>query len=112
VRAIATYFEIHEAEDAEWVRLQLTGELDLGSTPVLKRRLAQLQAENRSVRLDLSRLGFMDSSGVHLLVSALNDAYDDGWRLEVDPHRSAQVERLFRLSGVEGVFAGHAVNGA
>ena len=52
------------------------------------------------VRLDLSRLEFLDSSGVNALVVGLRDARNDGWDLEVDRRLSSQVERVVTVSGV------------
>lgn len=105
------YLEIHEAPNGECVRLRLTGELDLFSAPLVKRRLAQLRAENRAVRLDLSDLGFMDSSGIHLLISAFDGLGEDGWQLEIDPDLSRPVERLFSLAGLDRVLSGHGMSG-
>ena len=43
----------------------------------------------------------MDSTGIHLLISAFNHARADGWRFEVDPDLSRPVEQLFKLTDVE-----------
>lgn len=99
---VTFYFRIDEEMDGAWVRLRLSGELDLGSTPVLKRRLEELRAQRQAVRLDLSRLEFIDSSGIHLLISAFNDARD-GWALAVEPSLSRQVGRTLRLANVERI---------
>jgi anti-sigma B factor antagonist len=85
--------------------LRLTGELDLASVSVLENRLERLRAEKQSVRLDCSSLGFMDSTGIHLLISAFNQARADGWQFEVDPDLSPQVEQLFKLTDVERITA-------
>ena len=87
------------------MRLQLRGELDLVSAPVLETRLEQLQVERRSVRLDLSRLEFMDSTGIHLLISAFNHARADGWQFAVDADLSPQVEQLFKLTDAKRITA-------
>jgi anti-sigma B factor antagonist len=97
------YFEIHQAHDGDRLRLKLTGELDLGSAPVLRQRLAQLRAEQRPVRLDLSRLEFMDSTGIHLLLDAYHDARHDGWQLAIDPTLSPRIQRLFKLTGLDRI---------
>ena len=89
-------FEIHEVQVGDWVHLGLRGELDLASAPVLKDRLERLRADKRSVRLDLSQLQFIDSSGIHLLIAAASDARD-GWQFEVDPNLPPQVERVLEL---------------
>jgi anti-sigma B factor antagonist len=105
------YFEIHQHHEHGRLRLQLTGELDLASAPVLEDQLERLRADRQPVRLDLSRLGFMDSTGIHLLITAFNQAKWDGWRFEVDPELSPQVEQLFKLTGLEHITAGRRING-
>jgi anti-anti-sigma factor len=66
-----------------------------------------LRLENRPVRIDLSELEFMDSSGIHLLMDELNEASGDGWHLEIDPRLSPRVDRLFKLAGLDRVLLGH-----
>ena len=103
--------EIHQQHEDGRLRLQLTGELDLASAPVLENRLEQLRAENQPVRLDLSRLGFMDSTGIHVLISAFNHARADGWQFEVAPDLSPQVAVLFKVTDMEHITAAHGMNG-
>ena len=90
-------FTIHESRINGSVRLSLTGELDLGTTPVLEDRLTRLQATNSPVMLDLSRLDFIDSTGLHLLVRMVGDARIKRWQLRIEPDVSPQVKSLFRL---------------
>jgi anti-sigma B factor antagonist len=94
--------------DGEWVRLCLLGELDIASAPVLKYRLERLSAEKRRVRLDLSGLDFIDSSGIYLLVKAFNDASSDGWQFEVDPCLSPKTALTFRLAKLKRLIAADA----
>jgi anti-anti-sigma factor len=96
-----TDFDIHETQDGEWRRLRLTGELDLGSAPLLKHRLDELRAQGEPVRLDLSGLHFIDSSGMHLLVGAVTDGHNDAWKLDVDPWLAPNVEQSLRLAKLE-----------
>jgi anti-anti-sigma factor len=91
------YFEIRERHDREQLRLTLCGELDFASTRTLDDRLTRLRAKKRAVRLDLSELEFIDSTGLHLLIQAVGDARTNGWQFEIDPKLSATVSRLFKL---------------
>ncbi len=94
-------FEIHESKNAEWLRLTLTGELDRFSTPLLEDRLASLRGTRSPVTLDLSRLQFIDSTGIHLLVQTIGDARMKGWSFQIDPDISPPVLRLLRLVRLE-----------
>jgi anti-anti-sigma factor len=46
----------------------LVGELDLATSAILTERLAPLAAEGGDLRLDLSELAFIDSSGIRSLL--------------------------------------------
>ena len=80
--------------------LTLTGELDLLSSPVLERALRGLPASGvELILVDLRGLEFMDSTGLHLLVQAQQQAHDAGRRFALI-HGGDQVQRLLELSGV------------
>jgi anti-anti-sigma factor len=94
-------FQIKQRQDpGGFLRLILIGELDLSTVPKFTAALQQLKMESEHVRLDLSKLEFLDSSGVNALVVGLRDARNDGWHLEVDHRLSPQVERVVSVSGV------------
>jgi len=94
-----TRFEMDEAEDEDGVlRLSLSGELDLLGANRLNARVLELRSAGIAVRLDLSRLEFIDSSGLQALISA-HVARSNGWRLEVDHRLQPQVERVIELVG-------------
>ncbi|MDX6430796.1 MAG: anti-sigma factor antagonist [Streptosporangiaceae bacterium] len=64
-----------------WVIVEVEGELDLHTVPLLKSRLrlAELLAEPPPrVAIDLSRLRFCDSSGLNLLVRTWKRLRSDG----------------------------------
>ena len=90
-------FDILEADRDGRLCLTLTGELDRSAVPRLEDRLIRLRAVRSPVCLDLSRLEFIDSSGIHLLVQTIGEGRLKRWEVEIDPHLSPQVERLFRL---------------
>ena len=95
------HFDIEEQRNEGVLRLALIGELDLASTPMLKQRLEELREEQAGVRLDLSRLEFMDSSGLRLLIRAIQNARHDGWQLDVDPNIPGHIMRVFQLCNVQ-----------
>jgi anti-anti-sigma factor len=96
-----TAFTMRESHTAEGLRLSLTGDLDLASAPELEHRLAQLRATKSPVRLDLSRLDFIDSTGIHLLIRTFGEARLKHWELHIERDVSPRVMRLFRLVHLE-----------
>jgi anti-anti-sigma factor len=82
--------------DAGWVHV--AGELDIATAPQLERTLRETQQTARLVLLDLRELTFIDSAGVHAIVSASIDARQRGRRL-VLLRGSPNVDRLFTLAG-------------
>ena len=80
--------------DDAWVHVG--GELDMATTPRLERTLSRSQA--RLVVLDLRELTFIDSSGVHAIVSAGIRARKAGRRL-VLVRVPSHVHRVLTLTG-------------
>jgi anti-anti-sigma factor len=101
VQPAAAHLVIDERQEAAGLRLTLTGELDVASVPLLRHRLSELRGESSDVRLDLSALEFIDSSGLALLVRSIRDARRDGWGLQIEPHVTPQVMRLLKLTQVD-----------
>jgi anti-sigma B factor antagonist len=94
-------FEIAERDDPDGARrLTLTGELDLASGPQLRERLSELHTARRAVRLDLSHLDFIDSTGIAIIARGLTHSASDDWKLEVDPNVPRQIARLIAIAGI------------
>lgn len=80
--------------------LSLSGELDLVSSPRLEEALEVLDdPDTEFVVLDLRRLEFMDSTGLHLFVKAQQMAEESGRRLAL-VRGGEQVQRLLTLTGM------------
>lgn len=94
---LSSNLRIRESRMNGRLRLSLTGELDLATTPALEDRLARLRARKSPVRLDLSDLDFIDSAGLHLLIRTVGDARIKRWQLRIEPDVAPQVLHLFRL---------------
>jgi anti-anti-sigma factor len=64
-------FRVTDGEQGDWAVLQVSGELDLITSPVLRQRVHDVVAEGRHcLVLDLSDVFFCDSSGVGVLIAA------------------------------------------
>lgn len=78
----------------------LYGELDLGSAPALEAELERTwQSDADLVIIDLRALDFMDSTGLHLLVTAQQRAQAGDRRFGV-VDGGEQVHQLLSLTGV------------
>jgi anti-sigma B factor antagonist len=96
-----TPLDIETVSDGERVRLAVGGELDLATVPRVERAVdAALAQGARNLVIDLSGLGFVDSSGLRLFVVLHQRAGEEGWTLSLvrPPERAMTV---FRVSGLE-----------
>jgi anti-sigma B factor antagonist len=83
--------------------LALIGELDLASAPQLEHELAKAQAPGTRIIIDLSGLEFIDSSGLHMLLSANRRFEQNGHELVLRRGPRA-VQRLFELTHTQEQF--------
>lgn len=93
--------DVDEAAGNETVA-RLVGELDITSAGALQERLTSI-VENGNLRVDMSSVEFVDSSGLGALVQLHNLATDRGNRLELHgvPER---VQRLLEITKLTELF--------
>ena len=93
-------FSVTVGRHRDTIRVAAEGELDLASAPLLADHLGAVGAADAgSVVLDLSRLTFLDSSGVALLLGLTRRAEREGWALTIaDP--SPQALSVLELCGL------------
>jgi anti-anti-sigma factor len=97
-----TPFRIDEISEADGVvRLEVEGELDLATRKAFERRLYELTSRSLVVRLDLSRVEFIDASGVNVLISVFREARRHASTVELDPQLAPQVSRVLAFAGFE-----------
>jgi anti-anti-sigma factor len=95
---------IQSQPDARTSVVALEGELDLGRAPNLKWALVDsVDAGYRQLVVDLSRVTFMDSTALGVLVG-VNRSLDVGARLAIVCVHD-NVLKIFELSGMDGSFA-------
>ncbi len=103
-------FRVTGVEEGEWAVLQVSGELDLVTSPVLRQRVHDVVAEgHHSLILDLSDVFFCDSSGVGVLIAARRLIRSCQGRLRlILPDRGAEdgshVNRVLGALGVRRLF--------
>ena len=84
--------------------IELSGELDLDTVPKLESPLLKALREHDCVVLDLSRLTFIDSSGLGLLIKAHRETAESG-NLHTVISRDSQIERVFEVTGIDRALA-------
>ncbi|SDJ49002.1 anti-sigma B factor antagonist [Frankineae bacterium MT45] len=85
--------------------LDVRGDVDFYSAPALRERLTELlETGEQPVVVDLSGVGFIDSTGLGALVAALNLANERSRAMPIVTNQE-RVTKLFRITGLEGVFA-------
>jgi anti-anti-sigma factor len=98
---VSASFEIRSEFEASACQLTVIGDLDIATTPQLEEAARSTVARGvRELTLDLRELGFMDSSGLRLLVILNEHANNEGWTLRLlkpaDP-----VLRILTLTGAD-----------
>lgn len=88
--------------DGGTVTLELVGELDLATAEQVRAALAEIESQSpRRLVIDLGRLSFIDSSGIHVIISQHIRAVRQGApRLEIRRGPEA-VQRAFQIVGLE-----------
>lgn len=95
-----TGLDIEESSEDGHGLLTLRGELDIASVPTLEAAVTRLCAEGRTaITLDLSRLVFIDSTGLAAIVLAGKLCEKNGFEFSLVQGPSA-VRRLFELTGL------------
>jgi anti-sigma B factor antagonist len=84
--------------------ISLEGELDLATAPQLRERLVALaERDDTDIVLDLTDLNFVDSTGLSVLVMALNRSRAAGRSITLR-NPSASVMRILEITGLDSVF--------
>ena len=91
-------FSVHSRQLHEGILLTLRGELDLATVPMLEEALQRAERTHELVVVDLRELTFLDSTGLHVLISAEQRARRSSARLVI-VQGPPQVRRLLELTG-------------
>lgn len=95
-----TGFYVEVKREHETAELIPAGEVDLATVGLLQRELETLiEAGFARIAIDLRRVEFLDSTGLHTLLRAHARAEQDGWQLAIIPGPPA-VQRVFEITGL------------
>lgn len=85
--------------------VDVAGEVDVYSAPTLRDRLSDLlDAGQRNLVVDLSGVGFLDSTGIGVLVASQNRARDLGASLGLVCTQD-RILKLFQITGLQDAFS-------
>ena len=86
--------------------LSLTGELDFGSTSVLRQAVDGLvRPADPGLVLDLTSVNYVDSAGLHLLVQLADSLVAHRQQLRVVLLPNSPVRGVVHIAGLDGVLA-------
>src|SRR5689334_3388938 len=91
---------VHTAHDGDTATVVVSGEIDLATSTRLNRELDDaLDARPTRLRLDLSDVAFMDTTGVAVLLKGRRRALEQDCRLTVSSS-SPTITRLLEITGL------------
>ena len=95
-------FEVRTRSDRGGYLIEPCGDLDLATRDKLIAALAEaFESDAQRIVLDLRRLAFIDSSGVHTIVQAARTAQERHKQL-VLRRGSPVIQRIFEVAGIVG----------
>lgn len=100
-------FALTTKEVDDFSVVEVSGELDVYTAPVLEESLGELiDARRINIVVDLSAVTFMDSTGLGLLIKALKwtREHDGALRIVAD---SEKILKVFRVTGLDTVLSIH-----
>ena len=100
---VPEHFEMTLETHGDTAFVRLGGEFDMACEECFEAALQQLvEQQSDTIVIDLSKLRFMDSSGISMLLAAHQRSQRAGFRIGIVPGRG-EVERVFELTGVDRV---------
>src|SRR5690349_15617542 len=90
-------------DEAGWQVIAVTGEVDLNSSPQLRKAVLSGIEKSPQVAVDLSAAEYMDSSGVATLVEALKSASERKKKFSLLKPSNA-VTRVLELARLNSLF--------
>ena len=95
-------FTVSADSSAGVVTVVVTGEVDLDTAPTVRDEMLRHLEDGAVIHLDLGCVTFMDSSGLHVLLTTTRQAALVGAELQL-VRVSARVQRLLELTGTDAV---------
>jgi anti-sigma B factor antagonist len=92
---------IESRREGPWTVLQVSGELDLHTSPALRDQVSELlEAGTIKLAIDLEHVGFMDSSSLGVVVMALKRIRERDGELALVGANGSPL-KVLRLTGID-----------
>jgi anti-sigma B factor antagonist len=100
--------EFHASSEAHPGALvvRAVGDVDLASAPVLKETIAAAWAPPQALIVDATEVGFIDSTGLGVLVAAVQRARDEGGQVAIAVSAD-RVRKVLAITGLDTFVAVH-----
>jgi anti-sigma B factor antagonist len=104
--------EIETRTENGWTVITAAGELDLYTAPKLRDEvLAIIDGGVDRIAIDLNDVGFIDSTGLGILVACLKRVRERDGRMVLIAPEASPLRRLLSLTGLEQVLPTHTALG-
>lgn len=82
---------------------KLVGEVDISNAHLFKKQLETALAEKKqNITINLSELGYIDSTGLGVIIGAYGSIKKDGFSVKVTSPRD-NVKKLLNISGLDKI---------
>jgi len=96
---------------SDHLAITLTGEMDLSTCPTLEQDFLVMPLDDKRIRVDLSGVSFMDSTGLNLLLRLRTRLISEGGHLVLS-RLPDQVTRLLQMTGAYELLTASPVTSA
>ncbi|CAM5188093.1 Anti-sigma factor antagonist OS=Ureibacillus acetophenoni OX=614649 GN=SAMN05877842_111150 PE=3 SV=1 [Ureibacillus acetophenoni] len=94
---------IYFREETDLVKVFIKGEIDTFTAPKLRNKLESIKIiPNRLIELDLSKVVYMDSTGLGVIVACYKKVVHENGNLRLFG-LSDRLKRLFSITGLSGL---------
>lgn len=93
-------FRVDVRHDGAAVVVAPHGEIDLGTVDEVRKAIERSHDGSSNLVIDLRGVGFLDTSGLRLVVEQSDRATQRGYRFELIPG-PPPVQRVFEIAGLE-----------
>lgn len=101
---MSSALRITEEKQEAYIKISLTGEVDIYTSQQLKDKLYNAVEENQTdLDIDCAGLNYIDSTGLGILVGTLKKAKQSGHKIYIS-NLKENIRKLFLITGLDKVF--------